>query len=406
MVDMDRELLTSISPALGQEVDPTDRDFQGYLNVVENCMTKVNTSKVNLLDQVYVDNATVGSTPGIDSWITMRQKVEAEVALKVDGQFDKLAETMNTGGVSVGTQPEMLTLRNILRDTPVDSMYLPIRTLKDETTFQPMALNADVAKGFATSLACIDETVSKDLDKNEPTIQGVNKFSQSLVAAGGTNQFPKPNCATPVTCSAGTSADDKACRAGNELMKLKLQLRTLKKYRCDVFVDSRGRRCDPLDMSLNAGGNCLSRDRASGTPILKRKTEYCDLDTFKSYVAKFSTRIENTMNAVDVTVPKVQTKIAADLKTSVKTYITGPILKVVDGVTCNFIGEAFSGMIDGLCLQGVVGFRMIGNSYVACAILTIFTIILAYTVWRRTSDNVHQWSINNPGEPAPQAASV
>jgi hypothetical protein len=402
MIDMDRALLTDISPALGQTVNESDMNFQGYLNIVENCLTTTNQSApVNLLDQVYVENES-------SQWMTIRQKIEAEVALKVDGQFDKLAATMDTTGANLATHPQMVKLQHILGNTSIDSMYLPIRTLKDDPTFQPMALDTDVAKGFATSISCTDEKVSADLDKNAPTIQGVTKFANSLVAAGGT-ALPSVNCAKTVSCGTANSATDRACKAGNELMKLKLQLRQLTTYRCDVFVDANGKRCDPLDMSLNAGRTCLSKD-ANGKTTLKRKEEKCTLAQYNKYVSDFSARIRETLQGVDVAVPKTSAKIGKDLKTAVKTFITGPILKVVAGVTCNFIGTAYQGMIDGLCLQGVVGFRMIGNSYVACAILTIITIIIAYGVWRRSHDNVHQWSQNNPQgaqlAQASQSASV
>lgn len=71
-----------------------------------------------------------------------------------------------------------------------------------------------------------------------------------------------------------------------------------------------------------------------------------------------------------------------------------PLMRVVDGVSCKFLGNNWRGMIDGLCFQAVSGLATVGDRFVLNAILTIFLMIVSYGLWRRSYDNVNAFNKN------------
>merc|ERR1711874_71334 len=123
------------------------------------------------------------------------------------------------------------------------------------------------------------------------------------------------------------------------------------------------------------GGSC-AKTMADGSVMFVRKERTCSFDEWQQYVREFDTRIEKVMLRLDKTVPRVMDDINNHMRSLVTTHLLRPIDEVVDGVTCNFLGEAYHGMIDGLCFQSVVGFKQIGNSYVLCAILSVLLLVI------------------------------
>merc|ERR1712039_1006715 len=255
--------------------------------------------------------------------------------------------------------------------------------------YAPMFTQPNLQSNAVSSVRCEDGTTSGPFGDLE--VKGVESFVSELATLGVRQTNMRQDCANVVKCD-GTSKD--ACTAGNHFVELKQNIMDLTKYRCDVFVDPQdgSSDCDPGSMTGVYDKNtkrttwtwgCLTSDR---TMVRKEKT--CTLAEFTAYLQAFDGRIDVSMRRMDTAATEVGPAIAGDLRQIVEKYMLEPIDRIAGGVTCGFLGKFYREMVLGLCYQGVSGFRMISQSYNACAILTLFVVGFMYGLWRRALDNV------------------
>lgn len=100
----------------------------------------------------------------------------------------------------------------------------------------------------------------------------------------------------------------------------------------------------------------------------------------------YSRQLDLAFERLDKVTPLVLRGIATDMRQLVEENVIDKIVWIADGVTCGFMGATFFTFVDGMCFRGVWGFSAIAASYVACAVLTLFLVILLYLVWRFALD--------------------
>merc|ERR1712186_61065 len=97
----------------------------------------------------------------------------------------------------------------------------------------------------------------------------------------------------------------------------------------------------------------------NGTVQTKEKT--CNLIEFVTYIRDYQTRINLTFRRVDTTVEDLGPIVSNSMRDTVSRFIVRPIEQIGDGLGCAFLGDAYADVVNGLCYQGVIGFREIGK---------------------------------------------
>jgi len=322
--------------------------------------------------------------------VYLRQKIVTDVKSSIIGQFDLLEDKLQMGDINLLTTPEVQQMVDMLGN-PIDAMIMVTdqNAFKDNPEYEDLFKKASLAQLVpSSSIRCPSTTLSENFPVlGGQTLSGVETFVTELENLGS-RQTTRPDCADEVNCYSGAgTTEGAACIAANKFVKAKQVLRDLT-YRCDVFVDVDGNECDPKDMVLlNQGQWSKSCLQADGTMQKKEKT--CNLPTFVNYIRDFQLRINKTFGRVDKSVANAGPVITSKMKVTVNQYIISPIDVIADGIGCAFLGDAYAQVVEGLCYQGVVGFRAIGKAYVGCAVMALFMILLTYIVWRRAIDNVN-----------------
>jgi hypothetical protein len=319
--------------------------------------------------------------------VYLREKLVDEVEQAIMSQFDMLTSQLDAAdGTRLQDSPELTTLIDTLGN-PIDQMIM----VRDPTFF---ANNANYSALFARSdlaglvpmsaIACSPWTVTVEF----PVIGGenvtsVDDWSKELLSNYGTSRpSTRSDCAEEVDCDdAPTTTKGAACMAANNFMQAKQTLMDLTTFRCDVFKDPDGG--GECDIGQSRTG-CISSD---GTLKIKEKT--CNLTEFVTYVQDYQSHIYKVFRRLDQAVEESGPTIDEKMRSSVKAFLIKPIQNVAAGVTCAFLGNTYRKLVEGLCFQGVVGFRGMAKSYVGSACLGVFMVILMCGVWRRTVDNVN-----------------
>merc|ERR1719424_868890 len=164
--------------------------------------------------------------------------------------------------MNLETDENIVKLRNTLTNAKMSAMMtlpkdydFPASKYK-EMAADPRTPKTDaLASWWAASGSCEDFVVPADMgDISGKSIKGVSSFAKYLAQDFGTNPNPvisAPGCAQQVVCNPTLSAAViPACVAANEFMKLKNDLRSAKTFKCALFTDAAGAKCDNKVMSL------------------------------------------------------------------------------------------------------------------------------------------------------------
>ncbi|CAL1143472.1 unnamed protein product [Cladocopium goreaui] len=104
----------------------------------------------------------------------------------------------------------------------------------------------------------------------------------------------------------------------------------------------------------------------------------------------------------DDTVSGVLNSISVDLINLVDQFIINPLISLLDLFDCTFMAAFWMGLTDSMCLRAMNGLRMIANSYVWVALLSLLIAMLMYVPWRLSKDNLDTANADS----APQSATV
>ncbi|CAJ1397834.1 unnamed protein product [Effrenium voratum] len=373
MDDLDGEMLKDISRSLQLDLSGEEGDMA--ISLVEQCISV--PGKNSSANPALLDIITMTETDGTKK--TMRQKIIGDVTDRINQQFDAISAGMSGGDMSVAENANMKQLLQTLSDYRMDAMMTPEQSVVTNSQYKDMNAETDLQKYFVSSAACSDTTADGS------TIWGLDSFSTSLNSYGA--QQSHSTCAKKVACTgtAGTPAR-LACEAANNLMELKQSLNTVATYKCREFTNADGTRCDLLAMNQVSPGSyendCF---RPDGT--LQAEDFDCTLEEFTLLVSSFSSQLQKAFVRLDNVTVLVLDTITKDMKALVGVHLLDKMALVASGVTCGFMAQQYSHFVDGFCFKGVWGFTAIAASYVACAVLTLFLVILTYMMWRFALDS-------------------
>jgi len=387
MADLSRPMLLDIAPAIGMNMSGD----QGVIlaDMVHNCIaTKDMSLNANIMDIVFTRD------PATNAKVYVREQLVSTVKTPLDAAFAGVDSSMSSSTVAVSDNAEIIALRNLLGDNPLDALLRPVPDKIDANpSLAPLKSDQELNAAFQTSSRCDSfEVVGSSLGSlSGQTIPGMKNFVTKL---GNYATIPPSAdaCLENVVCDP-TGEHLTACNAGNAFVDLKRKLMQSPTgiFQCDIFQDVNGNDCDPISMTQDSSGqwqnDCLIVDGSS--KVMKAKAKTCTLQEFVTYVQGFDERIGKAMSRLDGATNSLMTGITGDLKNLVDGYVLGPIIGIADGITCGFMPAFYRSVVDGLCYQGVVGFRGIGTSYVMLGYAVIFLALVMYIFWRHTIDNVN-----------------
>jgi len=407
MDDLSGSTITDMGPALG--LNTTGGDFQVQVDLLDECFAGAGTGD---LFRILTTDFT-NTTTNVTSKKTMRSIVLDDTVTPLNSKFDDLGDLLTGNSVTISDNADLVKFRKVLRDDPIDAtIYVNKASIESQAAYElmsgdPRGLSSPpnmatdgVQLGFLTSLRCADYTPSTELTSLMPsdalsTIYGIDSYVRTLESFGPKTNIG--NCVARSSCNGvGPNAQSAAaCTASQAFSNLKDTL-LQGTYRCDIFRSptSPAQTCDPKDLTGSGivwNGDCLSK-RADGTFTTTVKRVDCSLTQYIAYMKAWDIRMERVFKRLDDTVQGSTEKISEEMRSLMERTIIDPIMRVVNGVNCKFLGVNWDGMVDGLCFQAVTGMAQVGRIYVVNAALTIFLMIFAYALWRRSVDNVNAWN--------------
>lgn len=383
MEDVDGQLINDIAAPL--ELNISGPEGAMMIDMVTQCFRNPDPmANPRLLDLI-----TVPGTDGTGT-MTMYELIVGQTKTEVNGQFDALTQQLDTGDVSLwNNDSPVKKLSDQLGSTPMASMIL-FDTANHGTDSQFAALAGSSLSDYMLSGGgCADLPIASDAgygDLDGQTVKGVSPFGLALRGLGSADAGSPTTCSPPTGKADCTgSGEAAACAAGNNLMDLKLKLRTGNIFKCWRFWKNGAECMVDAQVGLGPGGSngCMVNG------ALDSRSYDCDIDEFTSKIQTYySAALRSTFQDLDAKTNSLKDTISADLKILVDNQVMRKITTVADGLTCGFLGNAYQGVLDGLCYGGVWGFQAMSASYVACGVLTILLVILTFIVWRISYDNV------------------
>lgn len=383
--DVNGELIRDIAAPLELNISGPEGDMM--ISMVEKCFRNPDPmAQPKILDLITVP----GETPGTS--ITMYELIVNQTQQSVNAQFDALTQQLSTGDATLwNNDSPVKQLADTLSTTPLSSMLLPDaqKLADDPMKFGALAgstLDAYLLSGGSCDSLPIASDAGFGADLDGKTIEGVSNFGSAL--RGLTGSVPdagSPTTCTPPTGKATCTTADPVCEAGNNLMDLKLKLRDGNIFKCWEFRKNNAVCNVNTQNGMGPGGSngCL----VDGA--MESREYACNIDDFSQMVSGYyASALQTAFQDLDAKTASLMDDISADLKVLVNEQVIRKITNVANGLTCGFLGDAYQGVLDGLCYGGVWGFQAMSASYVACAVLTIFLVILTFIVWRIAYDNV------------------
>jgi len=319
---------------------------------------------------------------------TMRALIENDLKVAIDTPFDELQAKIDEEGATTELAEDagVKALRNFVYDFGGNISGL---IMTDESSMATLigaageTAPSSVWAGYYTTLRCADYASE---DGNLP---GNDGFLAGLTQLGTTF-----DCASTPTNPCAGEAD---CEASTVVMETKQAL----VFRCDKFVWTSGLtlddgdECDPWASDANGVAidysACMSTDN---TYI--RMVDTCTIAEFEEYLAKFDERIDVAFKTLDSITNTIRTTINDDLRALLDDQVLDEVTDILDGMSCNFLGEYYKNIIWGACYEVVGGISYLGFLYVIMGAIMCLLTIVTYALWRRSIDN-YNWEKDNWG---------
>jgi len=388
MLDFDKELAQGVMTTLefGGSSDSTSM----FLDIADKCLSVKSASKYSNVSLNLLDMVTLESSTGAK--VTVRDEVVTKAIDPVKAQFEAVTNILAANPVALSNSSHVMRLRAILKATPISAMILPdIQEVRNSNQYGAMQDDPRTQVGLVTSMSCENFTTDAELG-NVQVLPGM-KFSFDLLATMGTAN-PTSSCANhnqmlmPGSCSGYAP-----CIAGNKfLVERKNVLAASARFRCDLFKHPSGiGLCDPKDMYKNESSGVWHNTCLDDQGRMQVQSRTCSLAEFQKYVEEFDERFAKAFLILDDSVQSSLSGINSDLRSLVETHVLSPIYNVVDNFECGFMRSIYKGLLDGVCFQGLGGYRAISSSYAAGALLSLMLGLVMYTAWRVMRDNYDTW---------------
>jgi len=374
--DLDGTMMQDIAAAFEVEgFSGESAESQMMLDIVDNCIANWNSvsTEKNLLKIV-----TVRDEDGIDT--TMYDLVIADTKTQITEKFDNLGGSSSTA--SLATNADFISLRTLLRETPVDAMMLPRSShdFQNDVTYNAMASDGDLNGYYFASVACSDfASVSGE------TIPGIKSFADELNTKGTASS----NLVTSSCPSAfDTVCSSASCEAGQQLLELKEQVWEAD-YQCVHFTNAAGTACDIGSMQAVTGSSPVvyAGDCQGSNGDWTTMSQSCTLSEFKDLIYNYDDYIDKAAQRMDTVSDAVNSKINTDLRRAVDECLISHLNKIGEGLMCGFMGREYQSFINGMCYQALAGSFGIAVAYVQCGVCCILLCMIIYVVWRIALDN-------------------
>lgn len=397
--DVNAKMLTDISPAVGLNL--TGSQGEMVVDMVDQCFRNPDkAANPSLFDLLKVSNGTAN--------ITLRQRVVVQTNNQIDQQFSSIG-SLTSGMPKLKDDPNIVKLKTTLTTLDISSMIVPdlLYNWKGDSTYSAMiqpgnslpyiiripSTTGGTLTGYNTGASCTDTTIPNSPDNGQlkgMTITGISTFQTALDACAAqlSPAPPSGNCGQQVLyAGVNSSLSASLCLAGNAFMSLKQDLRSQKIFLCRKFWTGSAW-CDVKGMQETfAGSGVYTGDCFKPDGTLEARDYPCDITEFSQMISDFSTRLDQVFTRLDASAAFSLNKINGTMRSLVNQTVLFPIASIADGLTCGFLGQSYQGVIDGMCYRGVNGFIVVASSFVACASLTLFFLVLVYIQWRITLDN-------------------
>jgi len=313
---------------------------------------------------------------------TMRALIENDLKVAIDTPFDELQAKIDEEGATTELAEDagVKALRNFVYDFGGNISGL---IMTDESSMATLIVAAGETApssgwvGYFTTLRCADYAFEDEI------LPGNDGFLATLTQLDTTS-----DCASTPTNTCDAEAD---CWASTTVMETKEQL----VFRCDKFADSLGGECDVW--ASDANGVAIDYSACMGTDnTYTRMEDTCTIAQFEEYLAKFDERIDVAFKTLDNITNAIRTTINDDLRALLDDQVLDEVTDILDGLSCNFLGEYYKNIIWGACYEGVGGISYLGFLYVIMGAIMCLLTIVTYALWRRSIDN-YNWEQDNWG---------
>jgi len=376
---VDGQMLGEVMPGVTGETNNNQS-----INLLDKCFLTQSSTPTNILDFVEVDS-------GNGTMITFRQKFDNDVKQTLTNRFAEIGSSSNGTNTSLENNEAFAKLLRIIKENPLDATYVvDYAALSADAMYTAIGSDSTLSSLAATTaLHCLDVNLTAEGPPplGGRSVSGISAVDTEMTKYG--TAIPSTQaCGKPVACTPPSSI----CEAGNKYLQLKHDLRGKNVYKCGYFEDSSGADCDP---TVGTGpARCLHTD-AEGKKHLKASLRDCSFDQLVAQYASFETSIKADLRRIDDASASTKVGIQSGLNKAVTDNLLRPIDGIVSNVNCNFMTEAYQGVVDGVCFHFVIGLNKIATSYVACAVLALVLLIFSYAIWRRNIDNVNAWEKTN-----------
>lgn len=414
-----KNLLTSIGQIKDGKVE---ENMQVVLTVMDRCLSlgqeeihKQNSTSLNLMDMVTLKNGS--------SRQTVRDLVVAKAIQPVKDQFAQLDEKLDQSPTKLSVLPELLQLRRIFGENPISATYrVDLEKIKDDPDYGAM-YNTPAMILWACSLSCANHTVNTaDLNidlQGYDEIPGIDwawdTFSNLKVSVAGVGDLAMGVADPAGTCADGTlrmqscsnydqvpikppelDSMKAGCDAGSNFMQnVKKKLQKDRVYRCMV-TKTQGQVCDPAtaykDPTTGLMVNtCLELEKGSWKNSFTTNEASCTLDEFNAFVKKFDVLLETAFLMLDTAVVDTLDDVKVKMRSVVDVNVLDPMYGVINQCNCNFMLDAWKGLLNGVCFSGTGGYIDLSYSYVILATSILCLGIVYYIFWRIMRDNYESY---------------
>lgn len=390
LVEYNADMAENLFAALGQEVDDT---MLMAINISDRCLSANSVApdaSRNLADIVMIPDPITGDS------VSIRKSIFDTAVTPVQSQFGQVQNLTQMGDLSLSSMAELQTLTQTLAALDMRALFLPDSALVTADASPYKDMNPAY---LAITLSCADVTLSNNLPDG---LGGtVTLGMDSMVTTGGTisgtsfdgltSQMDSLSWTCPTlsayACSSGVTST--MCDDGAQFIQnIKEPLVTQNKFKCIYQVDpSDGTTiCNPRDMTSTAGvwsGQCV----AGEDTVQAFKVVDCTIQEFEDNLKNIGLDLTKGFEYFDDTVSGVLNSISVDLINLVDQFIINPLVTLLDLFDCTFMANFWMGLTDAMCLRAMNGLRMIANSYVWVALLSLLIAMLMYVPWRLSKDN-------------------
>ncbi|CAJ1331256.1 unnamed protein product [Effrenium voratum] len=397
LLDFNQEMGESLMAALGQEVDPT---LQMALTIADRCLSLESTTTSANATRNLADIIKIPSTSNASQMTTVRETLIDLAIVPINEQFDALQVALNSEPPALATNTELTALRSMVAALDMKALYWP----KSSAVAADSTYSAMLQAYELVSLSCGNTTLSTALPSPLGGVQvagmdamvrdGFTLEGNAVPPVGDFTSAMVWTCPTTLTATCDvslTTQEQDACNAAkNFVVDKKLALvNSPSAFKCK-YMQKPGfpanTPCKPGDMTQDGSGNWQNVCADSNNQVTFFE-QTCSLAEYQMNLQDMDADMLKAFQYLDSTVARVLTAVSVNLEQAVRVEVISPLLNLLSSFDCTFMRNFWEGLTSAMCYRSMNGFRMIANSYVWVAILSLIIGLLLYVPWKFSRDN-------------------